>query len=198
MQQNPLDFLKGLEDRENALKRRLTQVLRKIPKKPSLLSVALAGPISLLVDAHHLRGWYNLALAVSKATAERNPSAPDPWVAFTKALISLNQIDAARQTLRIARKCYVATDTGQKTTISPEFLYLRALLTRNDRKALEIVLLACEADPTYPEALFLAGRLATKANLPVGDKIIQKIGPLMADSPQHALYTTITKKNKGN
>ena len=109
-------------------------------------------------------------------------------MAFAKALACVNQTDEARQAIGQARHLY-----GEGPT-SPEFTYMRAVLMRDDRRALEMALAACEADRAYPEALFLTARLALKLGYPIGQKILNKIKPLMEMSVQRKLYEKITQR----
>jgi len=185
---SPLEYLEGLEDREKVLQRRLTQVYRKIPKTSSPVTVSLSGPVSLKIEAHHLGGQFEKAAMVAQQAVETD-SSPDAWIAFAKALVCIHQIDDARQALRQAKYRYNRT----RQSLSPEFLYLRALLTRNDQAALETALAACEADRSYPEALFLTSRLAIKLGYSVGQKILDKIKPLMVGSVQRKLYEKMTQ-----
>lgn len=184
--QNPLAYLESLEDREKLLEQRLARVCRRIPKSSSLFSSALSGPVSLKIEAHHLDGKFEQAVVVAQQAVEADSSQPDGWVAFAKALACVNQTDEARQALHQARHLYA------NQTPSPEFLYLRAVLMRDDRRALETALAACEADRSYPEALFLTSRLATKLGYSVGTKIMTKIKPLMNGSVQRKLYEKLT------
>lgn len=190
LQNPPLAFLEGLEDREKLLQKRLARVCRRIPKTSSLFSSALSGPVSLRVEAHHLDGRFDQAVSVAQEAVEASPGVPDAWVAFAKALACVNQTDEARLALNQAKHLY---SHGNQSP-SPEFTYLRAVLTRDDRRALEIALAACEADRSYPEALFLASRLAAKLGYPLGPKILNKIGPLMDGSVQRKLYEKITAR----
>lgn len=190
-QGEPLAFLAGLEDREQVLRRRLSRVCRRIPKKPTPVSQAIAGPTSMKVEAHHLVGHFETAVLVAQQAVEAAPGQPDVWVAFAKALACINQTDDARQALRQAKHLYDHANSKP----SAEYLYMRAVLSQDDRRALEAALSACEADRSYPEALFLASRLAIKQGYPVGKTMLSKIKPLMANSVQLKLYEKITAQN---
>lgn len=181
-------FLDGLETRDDAVKKRLQRILRRIPECLSVVTRSLTAP-TIGVEVALMNGLGDRALELANMAIGVAPEDPDCWVAMAKALGSLNAVPQARGALQRA---------AQLGGAGPEFDYWAAALNRDDRAALDHIMDACESDSSFPEALFLAARLAAKLGWQKeGAAMLDKIGPLMAGSSQCDAYQRFLDRSVG-
>lgn len=182
----PLQLLRQVEDPLADLRARLTTAMRRAPRRPSLKTSALAGPVSAHVEALLLAKRYEAAAIYAQQALAAAQQDPDAAVALCKALTFLSLPWAAGRALRRARRL------GAK---GPEALFLQAVLADDPCEGLDLCLQALEKEPAYPEALFLAARLARVLGwVRQGQTLLRRVGPLLGASALWPVYEEVARE----
>ncbi len=163
-----------------SLRADLLSVIRAVPRRPPLLSLAQSSPASMQVEARLLSGCPSQALVEVEVEVLNNPQDGGGFVALAKALLYCQKEEEARAALRWAQRLG-AND--------PEFDYLRARLGHGDLAALRLCLRACRREPGFAEALYLCARLCLRLQFLVeGEQLLRHIAPLMHLSVERIAY----------
>lgn len=167
-------------DDRAALREGLREVLRAVPARPPLLTMASSSALSLVVEARLLAGLPQRALDEIEHELHGRAHDAAGCVAMAKALFYCGLLDEARTALRWAQR--LGADDA-------EYDYLRARLHAPDAEALRLALRACRREPAYGEALYLCARLARTLGFATeAERLLRAIAPLMARSVERLAY----------